>query len=1726
MKKTKILTILMKFYSFEWLRIFTLPFRYVTFNVSKKFITISLGKKSIIVTPARKDTEIPQEIKRQIIPAVPKKLTVVRTYFVYILRSLKNGKLYIGTTDDLYGCFNRHNNGENITTLDWRPFELIYYEASINYFDAKERERYLNSNAGQRFLKKRLYRFLNNNQPSRIQRILKIASFIGVQVLLLLLPSLLAILYSPHPSVASWFNMSWAYRQTVTITNNGSTQTNYIVPITIDTQTLISAGKMQSDCDDARFATSAGTEQTYFLEVGCNTTTTQFFVKLDSIASGTSTFYFYYGNSSATSNSTYSGPAQGINSGAGTDGAIKISTSQNINTANMIGSRSCADGGDAVNYSVTSSVAAADTTVTLSSTPSSGCLAVNDEVLIINMQGTSGDNSNVGKYETARITSISTATLTLNHALQNGYDGTTQKIMVQRIPNYTDVTVCTSSGTPTGCSGAGTLTASAWDGTKGGVIFFRANGTVNVAASGSVTVNLLGYRGGAGGAIGNNGGKNGESYDGSVGQGSDGATDNQSSGGGRSGNNATASPNNGAVRGGGGGGGSDGTANGNGGAGGGGGGGYGFGGGGGGGAGDNLNIGGNGGAANSTSSNGGGGGGGRNTSGVAGGGAGGAAGSAGSTATGTGGNVGSGTTSASGGGGSNSTTGSGGGGGGGGNYGDSTLSKLYLGSGGGGGGSRTSSAGLGGMNAGGIIVAYGNTITIAGSISSNGDDATCTNRGAGSGGSILLGGSSVTLGSSIVTATGGARGVSFGGANGCGGGGSDGRIYVPYSTVSGTTNPTMNSDAVPVLSSPSSEEERSSTDETAPVLYYKFDEAQGTTAYDSSTTSNNGSIGGASTPVWKTSDLCISGNCLYFTGSTSGEGSRVSTTSLTSLATQTVGTISFWAKAQGTNAIQNFFSISRSSDSNDTHLAIYYDNRTSGGGNMSAEIVTDGTTQWDFTVPTSAFNAITETNKWHHYELTHNGVSPALYIDGKSIPVSFGTTTDKTKWLKALLTDATNTAQRLHIGNIYVNSTVFDPLTGFIDDVKMYAYVRSATQISADYIARGSIKGVSAQMGQSDISFLNNGLNGYWNMDETSTWATNCSTASVLDNSGNGNNGKPCPNASAVTQSTGKFGKGGLFDGINDYIELPSTTIDTTSPFTISAWIKPTSLASSPMIMGTSGGTDLQFGVNPSGQLDFYGGSQDALSSVGSVIAGNWQHVIATYNGRGKYRFYVNGVDVTSTTDGDVLQAISTLTIGRWQSFYFVGSIDEVRTYNRVLSPVEARQLYNWAPGPVGYWKLDENSGITSYDSSGNGNTGTLNNGPFWNIGKIGNDIKFDGVDDEINVGTPAMLNDIPAITASAWIYPKTLGENNFGRIFDKTTSTVPDNGWEFAMNNSSGNTLLFSVDYSLGNLTRVAAANVITLNQWQYVTVTWDGSTNASNIHFYVNGVETGYLSTTNGSGSRVTDASSSFRIGNDSTGGRTFDGYIDDAKIYNYQRMPNQIIEDMNGGHPIGGSPVGSQLIYTKMDEQSGTTINNSGFGGSTYNGTLTGATWLESTRCKSNGCLNFDTTADTVSFGDVSFVDSIASMSASFWINPQVLSTNKMIVSKANNTTQRVFQIKTDDSTASKLKVMISSSASDTTNYCTTATSTLTTNSWQQFVIVYDGSQTTGDDSRLKIYKNGRLITCSVSGTIPNSLVAGTTSNLKLGQGDDSTPTTFIGFMDEFKLYNSAHSRPNSD
>ena len=61
-------------------------------------------------------------------------------YFVYILKSLKDKKLYIGRTYNLDQRFREHNLGKVFSTKHRRPLKLVYYEAYKSEADCKKRE--------------------------------------------------------------------------------------------------------------------------------------------------------------------------------------------------------------------------------------------------------------------------------------------------------------------------------------------------------------------------------------------------------------------------------------------------------------------------------------------------------------------------------------------------------------------------------------------------------------------------------------------------------------------------------------------------------------------------------------------------------------------------------------------------------------------------------------------------------------------------------------------------------------------------------------------------------------------------------------------------------------------------------------------------------------------------------------------------------------------------------------------------------------------------------------------------------------------------------------------------------------------------------------------------------------------------------------------------------------------------------------------------------------------------------------------------------------------------------------------------------------------------------------------------------------------------------------------------------------------------------------------------
>lgn len=81
-------------------------------------------------------------------------------YYVYVLRSVADRQFYVGLTGNLPARVQAHNAGRVCSTKARVPFELVYWEASLNVHDAAQREKYLKTAWGKRYLKGRLRGYL------------------------------------------------------------------------------------------------------------------------------------------------------------------------------------------------------------------------------------------------------------------------------------------------------------------------------------------------------------------------------------------------------------------------------------------------------------------------------------------------------------------------------------------------------------------------------------------------------------------------------------------------------------------------------------------------------------------------------------------------------------------------------------------------------------------------------------------------------------------------------------------------------------------------------------------------------------------------------------------------------------------------------------------------------------------------------------------------------------------------------------------------------------------------------------------------------------------------------------------------------------------------------------------------------------------------------------------------------------------------------------------------------------------------------------------------------------------------------------------------------------------------------------------------------------------------------------------------------------------------------
>jgi len=125
--------------------------------------------------------------------------------------------------------------------------------------------------------------------------------FIGLATLLIMGTSVAYYFFiNKEPQNLEWEASSWLYRKTLAIPNKGSMVINKTVFINLDTKSLITANKLQPNCEDLRFLDNdESTTLQHWIEGECNTVSTKILVKIPSLPKEGKNIYVLYGNPAA-----------------------------------------------------------------------------------------------------------------------------------------------------------------------------------------------------------------------------------------------------------------------------------------------------------------------------------------------------------------------------------------------------------------------------------------------------------------------------------------------------------------------------------------------------------------------------------------------------------------------------------------------------------------------------------------------------------------------------------------------------------------------------------------------------------------------------------------------------------------------------------------------------------------------------------------------------------------------------------------------------------------------------------------------------------------------------------------------------------------------------------------------------------------------------------------------------------------------------------------------------------------------------------------------------------------------------------------------------------------------------------------------------------------------------------------------------------------------------------
>jgi RHS repeat-associated protein len=572
---------------------------------------------------------------------------------------------------------------------------------------------------------------------------------------------------------------------------------------------------------------------------------------------------------------------------------------------------------------------------------------------------------------------------------------------------------------------------------------------------------------------------------------------------------------------------------------------------------------------------------------------------------------------------------------------------------------------------------------------------------------------------------------------------------------------------------------------------------------------------------------------------------------------------------------------------------------------------------------------------WHHLVVTYDGSSTAagvsFYVDGAA--------TTKTTVYDTLTATINNTVQFTIASRDQSNY-----FNGSLADVALYGGLAlTAARVTAHYSAASETSAITAGPIVYNYAYpqaveADSPTGGYWRLGDPT------GSTAATDSWGNANGTYSNVTLAQPGGIPGDPDTSASFNGTSSYVTLPSGLMSRPGPYSVEAWFDTTS--SGPLF----GFQDAPPGQSSSGaQLTLYvgldhklhGGMFPAVSmaSPTAVNDGRWHHAAISDDGAGNLVLYLDGVQVASEAGGGSSYfAYSQIGAARsgtlWPGtpssagwWYFTGNISDVAVYRQAITGVQVEAHYQaaaltpypsaiQADTPVSLWRLADPPNSTAAADTFGPNGGSYVGGvTLAQPGPLSGDpataAAFNGTTGTVTVPDSSGLDysNTTAFSVEAWV--KTSASS--GVIAAKMANASPYLGWDLFLNGGAPELQL--INTSPTNLIETESNTGVNDGHWHHLVVTYDGSSTAAGVTFYVDGAATAKTTVYDTLTASINNTVQFTIASRDQS--NYFNGSLADVALYGTSLTANQVATHYLAGQTAPGATSNTHTI-TVDDQQ----------------------------------------------------------------------------------------------------------------------------------------------------------------------------------------------------------------